>query len=85
MLHLVGEVPAGRRGWQGSPLAMVQIDGILDDSAQLVEHRLLIITVTAAIDQPWTTADIAPIFVGPFHDLHVSSAILHFFDSSMAR
>jgi hypothetical protein len=84
MLHLVGKVPARRRGWQGPPLATVQIDGVFDDSAQLVEHRFLILTVTASIDQAWRTADVAVILLGPFNDLYVSSAILHFFDSSMA-
>jgi hypothetical protein len=62
---------------------MVEIYGVFDDSAQLVEHGLLILGVTAAIDQAWRTADIAVILLGPFNDLYISSAILHFFDSSM--
>jgi hypothetical protein len=84
MLHLVGEISARRRGWQGSPFLTVKIDGVVDDSAQLVEHASLIVSVTASIDQAWRTADIAVILVGPFNNLYVASAILHFFASSMA-
>jgi hypothetical protein len=59
----------------------VEVDRLFDNLAQSVEDRLLVVTVTAPVDQAWGTADVALILIGPFDNLHVPRTVLHFFDS----
>jgi hypothetical protein len=64
---------------------VIESDGLFDDLAKLLKHRLLVGTMAAAIDEAGRTADVALIFLGPLNDLCVTCAFLRDFDSSIAR
>src|SRR5512139_1600417 len=84
VLHFVREITAG--GWrrQRFTVGLVERDRFLDNSAQLVEHLPFIVAMAATVDQTGRTSDVALILFRPFDNLHVSSALFHFFDSSIA-
>jgi hypothetical protein len=84
VLHLVGEVSPRCRRRQWPALAAVQLDGVFDNSTQFIKYDLLVVTVTASVDQARRTANIAMVVVGPLDDLYVSRAVFHLFDSSIA-
>jgi hypothetical protein len=64
---------------------MVQLDGVFNDSTQLVEHSFLVFAVTASVDQAGRAPDIAFVLVGPLDDLYVSRAVLHLLASRIAN
>src|ERR1700694_1079317 len=54
------------------------------DAAQFVEDDFLVVPVTATVDQPGRTADVAVVLVGPLNNLYVSRTVFHFSDSWIA-
>src|SRR4029079_7619636 len=72
-----GSEASGRGRGQRLPVLPVEIDRLLDDLAQLVEDFPLVVTVTAAQDQPRRTPAVAPVLLGRFDNLRGPGAILH--------
>jgi hypothetical protein len=80
----VGKGTAGGRGWKRLPFAMVELDGFLDDSAELGEDLDFVRTVASPIQQAWRATHEAVILFRPRHDLGVTGALSHLVASRMA-
>ena len=77
VLHLVGKVPTGCRRRKRFAVFVVESDGLFDDLAKLIKHRLFVEAVAAAIDEAGRTADVALVLLGPLNDLCVPRAFFH--------
>ena len=61
--HLVGVV-FSTGGWREElPIFLVDLYRFVHNLAERRKHRLLVVPMTASIQQPWTTADKALIFL----------------------
>ena len=73
-----------KRLWQGLAVRLQRFDPLFDDLAEFDEDFRCIIAMAPAIEQLWTTADKAVVFVRPLDHLHVSVAFRHWFTSLRA-
>lgn len=51
VLHLVRKVTSGRGGRERFAVLVIEHDGLFDDFAKLLEHRLFVGAVATAIDE----------------------------------
>jgi len=77
-LHFIGEVVAGRGGRKGFAVATIKVQGLFDNFAKLGVHCFLIVALTTALQQAWSTSHVALLFVRPFHDFCVLGAVFHY-------
>src|SRR5689334_7412131 len=83
--RLIREVLSRSRRRQRLAFTLVEHDRLVDDAAELVENRPLVVAVASAEDQAGRTADVALILLGPLDGLHVAGTLLHRSDSSIAN
>lgn len=62
VLQAICKVMASSRGWQWRIILPVEVNGLFDDLAQLIEDLAFIVAVAPAEDQPGRTPDVALIF-----------------------
>ncbi len=79
---LLAKSPTGRRRRKRFAVFVINSDGLFDDLAKLIKHRLFVGAVATAIDKAGRTADVALVLFGPLNDLCVTRAFLH---DSVAR
>ena len=72
-LQLSSVVGVGQR----PAFSLVQFHRFFDQLAQFRKHGLLVVAVTAAVEQPRTTADKALILIRPFDDFGVTGGLFH--------